>query len=149
MTTIDPHFRSRSLAKPGERLSVRMATAADGPLIGSMVQTDWRIEGVDWSACGANWLVAEIDGEVKGCIELLPGQPLGRLEFLGLMPGLSSRLSGRIVRALLHQGVGTLKLAGSQAVSSIVPHSMSSYGRALTRRGCVSIGDGDIVMRRL
>jgi hypothetical protein len=141
--------RSRNLEGTSSRVRLRVAEPRDGEEIGRLIQTDWKIDGVDWSKCGANWLVAEFGGEVCGCIEILPGHPFGRVEFLGLSDALPQRHRARVARALLRQGIATLKVFGCAAVSSIIPRELESYRVILGRRGCVSIGDGEIVMRRL
>lgn len=146
---LDFAIRTRPLAKRREAISLRVAVPGDGETIARLIQDDWRIEGVDWSQVGANWLVMDGEDDVVGCLEVLPGKPFGRLEHLAVSVSIVGSKRARIVRKLIDQGMAVLRVHGSQAVSVLIPHTMASYAKVLLRRGAVSIGDGQILMRRL
>lgn len=94
----------------------------------------WEIEGLDWSAnIGPYWLVAEHDGDPVGCIQVCPGIPVGRLEFLSVPVDLSKRIKAMAVKRLLDAGRTTLKLAGSQMITGILHEGLEGYQRVLER----------------
>ena len=43
-------------------------------------------EGLDWSEIYPSWLVAEHKGMIIGCVQVLPGKPLGHIGFLAVVP---------------------------------------------------------------
>lgn len=130
--------------------SVRLASNSDGATIHRLVtDSGFAVEDIDWSVVYPYWLVAEQNGDVVGCIQVCIGVPIGRLEMLSVRADLSHMLRAAIVKSLLLAGAATLKKAGAQMVSGMIPFEMKSYKRLLQRRGCVSIGVGNMMARRL
>lgn len=44
-------------------------------------------KGFNFAQVEPNWWVAEVDKEIVGCVQVLPGRPLGHVGFLGVLPG--------------------------------------------------------------
>lgn len=129
---------------------IRMAADADGERIGALVRdAGYSVEGVDWSRVAPYWIVAEIDGEIVGCLQVCPGLPIGRLELLGLDDALPHRQRSETYLALVYRGMAMLRAQGAQIASFIVPDQLTSYLRVLKRRGCVVSGGGRMVEKRL
>ena len=135
-------FDAPTRPKVRQRLHLRMATPADGEAIGRLVvNAGWTLPGIEWADLGANWLVAEYDGALVGCLEVLFGKPLGRVELLGIDPGLSPRVKAMTVKALIGQGCAVLERFGSQVACGIVGNDLPEYQRVIQKRG------GQIVLR--
>lgn len=134
------HFAATSPPRPKvrQRITLRIARADDAVLIGNLVRhAGWMVDGIDWSDIGANWLVAEHDGLIAGCIMVLPGKPIGFLEFLATVDGMPHRRRATVVRALLLQGLATLTRFGSQRAAGHIGQHRKDYIRVLERRGAM------------
>ncbi len=130
-------------------MDIRLATNADGPPLGALAEASgWGIE-LDWSKVAPFWLVAEDDGRVVAGIEVCPGLPVGRLEFLVSDPELDGIARARAVHGLLTQGMATLKAMGSQVLSTLVDHDLKAYRKILKKRGAVTVNHGAIMVKRL
>ena len=130
--------------------SIRLATNADGPAIGNLVEAGgFRVDGIDWTEVEPYWLVAENGVGIVGCLQVLPGKPIGRLEFLVVDDSLRHRERATIARDLGIQGYATLRLAGSQAASNMVPFNNKGFKRILKRRGARVMSSGNMFIKRL
>ncbi len=129
---------------------IRLATNADGPQIGELVLVaGFDVHGLDWSNIEPYWLVADEDDEVVGCVQVLPGLPIGRLELLALDEDLTHRQQAVIVRDLLEHGAATLTLGGAQLAAGLIPFTHKTYKRILKKRGCVVIATGNMLAKPL
>ena len=130
--------------------AIRMALDVDGETIGDLVRENgFKDVGIDWSHVYPYWLVAEYEGEVVGCIQVRISIPIGGLEMLSIKQDLNHTLKSLIVKSLLLGGSSTLKQAGASMAAGLIPFEMKSYKKLLKRRGCVSIGVGNEMARRL
>ena len=69
------------------RTKVRQAKKADTPFIIDLLSAnDLLIGGLDWSDIGIDWWVAVHQDEIVGCVQVLPGKPLGIVNFLAVDP---------------------------------------------------------------
>lgn len=130
---------------------VRIAEPRDGQIIRRLVRADaWAgLEHLDWSTVGANWLVAELEMEVVGCIAVLPMLPIGHVEHMGVAERLSMFNRARVVKALLYSAWSTLRLAGCGASMGTVPTSLREYVHALENRGGVVVDRSEVMIKRL
>ena len=130
--------------------SIRMAFDKDGGVISRLVRENgFKDEGIDWSHVYPYWLVAEYNGEVVGCIQVRISIPVGGLELLSVKQDLDHTMKSLIVKSLLLCGSSTLKQAGANMAAGVIPFEMKSWKKLLKRRGCVSIGVGNVMARRL
>lgn len=91
---------------------VRMATNEEGEIIRHILEQadEFNIPGLDWSRVWPNWLVAEHKGIIVGCIQVLPGRPLGYIGSLAVLPayqrlGIAAYLAWGAERVLSNSGV--------------------------------------------
>lgn len=133
------------------QIVLRLATAEDGPTIGNMLRlSGWEIEGVDWSDPSPNWLVADIDGLIAGCVCVFPGRPIGWVEFLCVEPELRHRTRATVAKMLLEQGLATIRAGRGQVACGGVPERLPDYQRMLERRGAqVAASRANVYARRL
>jgi hypothetical protein len=132
--------------------TISIATPEHGPAIAELIgATTWKgIEHVDWTNLGGQWLVALHDDKVAGCIQVLPGLPIGRLEHMGLAKWLNRRQRATIVSMFMDHGQATLMLAGCQLCMGLVPDELSAYRAAWERRGAIAVSsDNWMLIKRL
>lgn len=69
------------------RSRIRLAVQADIPAIQQLLDAnDLLIKGLDWSEIDNSWWVAEYKDKLVGCMQVLPGKPLGAFTFLAVAP---------------------------------------------------------------
>ncbi len=70
------------------RPKLRRATNADAKDIKEILDANEQIpNGHDWSEIGPEWIVAEYDETIVGCVAIHCGKPFGHLAFLAVLPG--------------------------------------------------------------
>lgn len=134
------------------RIKVRMAKNedTDREILKTLVMgSGFRTTGLRWSEVSPYWLLAELDGEVKGCIQVCFGKPIGRIEFLCTDPHVYHRIRAVLVRDLLVAACATMKEFGCEAVIGTVPFEYKSYKKMLKDNGCVVVDSGNIIMKSL
>lgn len=107
---------------------------------------DW----LDWGDIGNNWLLAEHDGTVVGCIMMNYGKPFCRLEFLNLAPTLTKRIRALAVRDLVNTAFAVCKAMGSQCAMSVIEWSTENqWMHILQRRGSIPCAEGVLLVKPL
>lgn len=133
-------------------LGIAIAGAEHGPAIRRLIKVD-QIEGLehlDWSNLGGQWLVVlKGEGKVVGCIQVLPGKPIGRVDFMVLDDSLTQRERAEATSMLISQVSLLLRMAGVGAMISVVPDDPDGWPVVLERRGWVPVADGVMMIRRL
>ena len=130
--------------------SIRMAQNTDGETIQGLVQhAGFTIDGIDWSDVYPYWLVAETGGLVVGCIQVLPGKPIGHTGMLAVRLDHVPREKARAVKKLVIAAMAVLKQGGAQLAMGVVPFELRSYKRALKNRGAVVVSRGNVLAARL
>ncbi len=135
------------------KLQIRFASPSDAERMAYLAEhfggfkfEDWEI---DWTRVGNNWLVAVVEGEIQGALQVVPSQPIGHIEFLlvdsemGLLP------RTRIVKALLYSAVSILKGCGSQLGCGTIPFDLPSYRAAVVERGWVPINQCEMMIQKV
>ena len=134
-------------------ITVRMAKNDDGDAVAALMKKDdcWQFDGweVDWSDLEPFWLVAEHEGVLMGCIQVVPAKPIGHMDELVVDPDLRPKTRGAVVKKLTDHAVVMTQMYGSQAVQSIIPDKYGVYFGGAKNRGWVSLNQGHVVMRRL
>jgi hypothetical protein len=132
-------------------IEIRLASNYEGDLIRDLVyQNGFDIDWLTWDNIYPYWLVAVVDEEIQGCIQVCPSLPIGRIEILSIKKDITHTPRARIVKMLVSAATVTLKEFGAQAASSIIPHEMKSYKRVLKKHfGAVNIGTGSEFAKRL
>lgn len=133
-------------------LTLQLAQPAHAPAIRKLIKVDQMegLEHLDWSNLGGQWLVV-LKGEEKvvGCIQVLPGRPIGRVDFMVLDDSLSHRERAEATSMLIEQVTMLLRMAGVGAMISVVPDDPDGWPVVLERRGWAPVGDGMMMIRRL
>ena len=133
-------------------IQIRLAKNSDGDAVAELMRKcgffQWDNWSIDWSDLEPNWIVAEHDGVILGCIQVIPAKPIGRMEVLTIDPDLGHKTRGAVVKKLTDHAVATNWMYGAQVVSSMIPYSLESYFKVALNREWISLDEGHIVMRR-
>ena len=136
------------MSKPN--VTVTLAGNGDAEDVERLVlAAGFEVPGVEWGNLYPHWLVARIDDDIVGCMEVLLGRPIGRLEHLSLDQGLGARAHAAVLRSLSIQGMMTLRSYGADLCSSMIPFEDKAWKKALKKRGATVMATGSMLVRRL
>lgn len=132
-------------------LELKLAQPEHGEAIRRLVKADLLegLEHLDWTNLGGQWLVVMKADAVVGCIQVLPGKPIGRVDFMVLDDSLTHREKSEATSMLIQQVTMLLRMAGVGAMISVVPDDPDGWPVVLERRGWVPVADGMMMIRRL
>lgn len=134
-------------------VTVRMAKNSDGDDVERLMDKNenfqWENWRIDWHDLEPNWLIAEHNEVVVGCIQVVPAKPIGRMEILTVDPDLSLMMRYAVTLALTSHAISVIQMYGAQAASSMIPRRFEDYLHGAMNRGWVEVDDGAMVMRRL
>lgn len=148
-TTTTDTEPTKKIARQGD-VRVRLATNSEGTrILELLTHAGFKVDGLDWSKIAPFWLVAEMNGQVLGCIQVCLGLPIGRAELLAVDPNVTHVLRALLVKRLIYGALSTIKASGAQAATSLVPFEMKSYKKILKKMGCVSMGAGNEMAKLL
>ena len=133
-------------------IKVRFAVAGEGPLLHhlALASGKWEIDGLDWTFDPfPYWLVAELDSEPVGCVQMCPSLPFAFLEFLCVLPSLRHRDKAIVARDICNEARRLCRSHGAQFVSLTVQPHLDNWTQVLDRRGAVKWYDSGtaLIMR--
>ena len=108
------------------KVVVRFARNKDGPRIGEMQAAEFvgwdvpQLTDVDWSKVD-NWLVAEVEKKIVGCLQLCHGRPIGYTELLCVDRNFPASVIVSAVDNLIGRAHLELIKAGSQSMMGCAP----------------------------
>lgn len=129
--------------------SVTIAQNEAGETIRGLVKDNGFFYEADWSDIYPYWLIATHEGEIVGCLQVLPGKPIGRIEMLATKTSLDKLKRANIAWRLYVTAVSMLRTQGSQVASSIVLFNNKGVKRSLKKRGANVEGQGNIMMMEI
>ena len=135
-----------------DHIEIRCALNAEGERVRELVvQGGYNVAGLDfdWSDIEPYWLVATVNGEIMGCLQMCPGKPVGRIELLSVHKDMGPRKRASIVQGLVYDAMAALKVSGSQAVACLINLESKSFKRILKKRGAVVLASGNLLIRRI
>lgn len=142
-------MRDRSISPTNDK--IRWAWEYEGPVIRFILENQGvtLAHQVDWShPLGPYWLLY-CDPHPLGCINVNPGTPVGRLEWLTVLKETPKRTYACAIRDLCYAGMAVLKYGGSQFVAGYVNDQDQSWKHVIERRGLVPTEHGTLYMGKL
>jgi len=133
-------------------IKIRLATNEDGQRIGGLLKAsgfhfdDFQI---NWSDIYPYWLVAEVAGEVIGCVQACPSKPIGQIGLLSVDETVGIKARAIAYKTLVMGAAATLYMAGCQLASGVISDDEESWFGIAQKRGWTFIDSGNIVMKRL
>ena len=71
-------------------ITVRLASNYEGDLIRELVyQNGFDLDWIDWNDIYPFWLVALMEENIVGCIQVCLSRPIGRIELLSINPDIT------------------------------------------------------------
>jgi hypothetical protein len=127
---------------------IRWALPHEGLVVQSILlnQSVALAKQVNWLLpLGPYWLLY-CDPHPVGCINVNPGMPVGRLEWLTVLKELPRRQYACAIRDLCYAGMHILKSQGSQRVAGYVADHDAKWKRVIERRGLIPVEQGTLYM---
>ena len=127
---------------------IRWAYPHEGLVVQSILlnQSVALAKQVNWLLpLGPYWLLY-CDPDPMGCINVNPGMPVGRLEWLTVLKELPRRKYACVIRDLCYAGMHILKSQGSQKVAGYVADHDAKWKRVIERRGLIPVEQGTLYM---
>ena len=116
-----------------KQVTVRMAQAGDAGALAALTATFLGPYKVNWAEATGDWMVAEVEGKVVGCLQLCLGRPIGRLEMLCVQEDLDARSKHAIMRELARGGMFALQQTGSQIITVFVAFESKGFKRMVKK----------------
>ncbi len=132
-----------------DSVTIRLAMG-DGSAIADILKENGIVlEGIDWSGSMPNWLLAVVDAEALGCLQVIPARPIGYLEFLFVRPSAKFKLRAIAIRKLIIQGLATLNLNGCHYVGSTLASSNFKFANVIEKLNAVKMYPADMWVKRI
>ena len=151
MQTQTEHPAKRTRAQVlRDSVEIRLAVDEAGPLIAELLKANGIVLGhADWSKVFPNWLIATVDDQVVGCVQVLVAKPAGWLEFLYVDPKVSFKIRAIAIRKLLIQGATTLRAYGAQYVGGVTDVKNRRFRNVLENVGFAAVGECTLMCKRI
>lgn len=140
--------RSRAQALR-DKVEIRLAVNEAGPIIEEILRLNGIELAADWDNVCPHWLIACVDDDVIGCVQVAVSKPVGYLEFMFVKPDVNFKLRAIAIRKLLIQGFATLHLAGCNYVGGVVGQDNKKFSDVIKKLGFVKTFPADVYVKRL
>jgi len=137
------------IAKSRFNPQIFIAQNEDGPAIGELVKSNGSYFEADWTDIFPYWLVAKYEGEIIGCLQILPGKPVARAEMLCTKLDLDGPKRANVGWRLIQAGLNTLRISGAEHVNSIISFDNKHFKKLLKKRGWQIVNQGNLMMARI
>ena len=134
------------------KIEIRLAQNTDGESMGALAERcgfafgDWDI---DWSDIYPYWILAEVDGEIIGMLNVCPGKPFGRLEMMCVEPTIGQAERRQTIVDLDQQGRAVLVQYGCQGSMCNISFGDKGFKRFAKKHGYRVISSGNLLLKRL
>ena len=138
--------------KPWKAVVIRVARNEAGEniktLLASAGTPEWAL-AVDWKDIFPYWLIATVNDEVVGCVQVVPAKPYGYIEFLCVKPEAKSSLRIVAAKKLFIGACQQLKALGSDYAFGFVGLKNKPFKNLLKKEGCLISTEGHLTVKKL
>lgn len=133
-----------------DMVEIRLAANSAGPAIAEVLKENGMVlEHADWSDVFPHWLIATVEDDVIGCVQVVRSKPVGYMEFLFVKKSAPFKLRAIALRKLLLQGFGTLRLDGCRYVGATVAQSNTKFLDVIEKLNAKKAFPADLWVKRL
>ena len=147
MTVESPHKTRAEVYR--DMVDIRLAGPDSGEHIALILKENEIDLECDWSRVSANWLIACVDDEVIGCVQVLPATPVAWCEFLLVKPSAPFKIRAIAIRKLMQQAIATAHVLGATYVAGMVHGKNQKFYDVLTKMGCTAVAPHMAMLKRL
>ena len=132
-----------------DKVKIRLAPDTSGVLIQKILKDNDIELPVDWTkGIYPYWLLATVEEDVVGCIQVIPAKPMGMIEFLYVSPSAPFKIRAIAAQKLVIQATSTLYHNGSEYAVSTVD-AMNGKFYDIIQKYAVKIAEATIFLKRL
>ena len=129
---------------------VRIAENADGKRIEALFKVNNVVFPLaNWEEVSPHWLVATVDGQLIGCVMVVPAKPIGLVEFLLLHPPTKFKLRAIAMKKLALAAAITLREYGCAYLSCVVVDDNQPFMAVLEKYGFRKAAPATVMVKRL
>lgn len=131
-------------------VEIRLAVNAAGPAIAAVLEENGiTLPGVSWDNVAPHWLIATVDDDVIGCVQVVVSKPVGYMEFLFVKKAAPFKLKAIAIRKLMLQGMATLTLGGCQYVGTAISRKNHKFSGVVEKLNVAKLPPVDAYLKRL
>jgi hypothetical protein len=133
-------------------VTVALAEQSDmGDVMRLCQQMDYDLpyNDIDWEGSFPYWLVARINEDIVGCLQVVPSRPMGYAEFMSLDEALEPMPKARVFKALESQARAVMTLGGSSVMGCMITFPFKNFKKLLKRRGYDVVASGNMLATRI
>ena len=132
-TQVVPAKRTRAVVLR-DKVKLRLALDETGPLIAEILKENGiDLPGMDWSKVFPHWLIATVDDDVIGCLQVMPSKPIAYCEMLCVTEKVSFKLRAIAIRKLIQQGVATAYHGGASYLGFNIDFGNDKFTKVITK----------------
>jgi len=134
------------------KIEIRPAHDNECGIIKGLVTSEVNeyFEDMNWDGISNWWLVAENEGEILACIQILIGQPIGMLEYLSFKKGINDMQRARVTKLLLDRAFACFAAAGIGAVAASVRFEQKFWKKILKKHWNFRVySSGNMLIKRI
>lgn len=132
-----------------DRVAIRIATNEAGPLIAAVLRENGiELQAADWTQISPHWLIATLDDDVIGCLQVMPAKPVAWVEFLYAKPSAPFKFRAIAIRKLIAAGMSTAYHGGAQYMAGVVNVKNRAFQDVLRKLNFSQVSE-NVVMAKL
>jgi len=133
-----------------DKVKIRLALDETGPLIAEILKENGiDLPGMDWSKVFPHWLIATVDDDVIGCLQVMPSKPIAYCEMLCVTEKVSFKLRAIAMLKLMQQGIATAYHGGASYVACNIDFGNDKFTNVIKKMNAQMMCGRFLFMKRL
>jgi len=133
-----------------DKVKIRLALDETGPLIAEILKENGiDLPGMDWSKVFPHWLIATVDDDVIGCLQVMPSKPIAYCEMLCVTEKVSFKLRAIAMLKLMQQGLATAYHGGASYVACNIDFGNDKFTNVIKKMNAQMMCGRFLFMKRL
>lgn len=133
-----------------EKVKIRLALDETGPLIAEILKENGiDLPGMSWEKVWPHWLIATVDDDVIGCLQVMPSKPIAYCEMLCVTGKVSFKLRAIAIRKLIQQGIATGYHGGASYLAFNVDFGNDKFTTVIKKMNAQMMCGRFLFMKRL
>ena len=130
------------------QVQIRIAVDKAGPQIAAVLKANGiELPACDWNHVSPSWLIATMNNDVVGCVQVMPVQPVGYVNFLYVKPSISFKFKAVALRKLGLAAISTMHYAGVHYVAGLVSQENKKLLNVLEKLNFAKLADGAVMIK--
>ena len=133
-----------------DKVKIRLATDEAGLLIADVLKSNGiELPFANWSKVFPSWLIATVDDDVIGCVQVMPAKPVGYAEWLYVKPSAPFKMRAIAVHKLIYAAIATVQQAGASYITCLQDNNNTKFSDVLKKINFVPVSENTRLVKRL